>query len=189
MQAFRNGLHAEARPLLAEARQMYERVYEGRLKLHKLDNPDVATALNNWGAVVKTIADVERAEAREHHEQALAIRERIYREHPDNPLIAFSLLHLGVLVREIAQTSDQMDLAISHMQRAYDIRIRKNGASHEETVFTRDRMIQTLKLLGRLEQARSFLNKALEDASSALGEDHEQCAQIRQQLSELSEAD
>ena len=105
------------------------------------------------------------AEAEPLYLEALAIRERVFGDHP---ITAQSHNNLGVFL----QVAGRDETALHHKQRALDIYRKALGESHQDVGIAHANLGTALKALGRMAEAERAFQSALASIASSMGRRH-----------------
>lgn len=163
------GLYDEARPLLAEALAVRER-------LHGPAAPEVAETLVHLGAVAHLSG---QGEAVPFFRRALAIREQ--RLGPDHPGVAEVLNKLGAALA----ARERFDAAEAALRRALAIQEKRWGEGDPRVATALHNLAGIAYYRGRVEEAGRLLGRALEIRQAALPEDDLDLAGSREAMALL----
>ncbi len=101
-------------------------------KFYGPNHPQVATAVNNLGSVLRDLGDL--AGARAHYERALGIDEAAYG--PDHPEVAIRVNNLGFVLQDLGDLAG----AKAHYERALAICRQFLGEDHPNTKLVKDNL-------------------------------------------------
>jgi len=147
-----------------EAKALLERalaIFEGQLGP---EHPQVATAFNNLGLVLKDLGDL--AGARAAYERALAIAEAAYG--PGHPNVASTVNNLGGVLQDLGDLAG----ARAHYERALAIFEKVLGADHPNVATLVNNLGSVLQALVDLAEARAHFERALAIWEKQLGPHH-----------------
>lgn len=116
------------------------------------------------------------AEAKDHYERALAIREKLLGT--SHLQVALALTDLGNILRRLGQYAD----ARERLERALAIQQDTVGATHVAVAHALTSLGIVFKELGQYEQAQARYERALSILDNALGPGHLQTANLRRHL-------
>ena len=123
---------------------------------YEKDHRDIAWSLDHLGNASSSLAQYEKA--RKLHEEALAMRRRIY-NNGDHADIACSLNHLGVTLSSLAQYEEARKFckeALDMCRRIY------NGSDHPDIACSLNHLGKALFSLRQYEKAQKLFKEALE---------------------------
>jgi tetratricopeptide (TPR) repeat protein len=147
-----------------DARQVFSRALELRLKTGPEENLDVASSINNLGAVFFYTGKYE--EARDKYARALALREKILG--PEHPRVARSLNNLGTALKELGRLEEARQVHA----RALALREKALGPEHPDVAGSLNNLSAVLEEMGRYEEARQAQARVLALWEKALGPEH-----------------
>lgn len=159
----KTGIYLHSRGMLTEARLLADRVVLLARKTFGNDHPNLASAVNNRGVLLKELGDFRGAEV--DYKEALRILETHYG--PNDPSVATLLNHHALILMEEGKYSD----ALAKCLRALQIDEAFLGPDHEEVA--RDLMTRggILQHLGKLPESLQDHKKALEIYTKRFGEE------------------
>ncbi|MEM9454531.1 MAG: serine/threonine-protein kinase [Myxococcota bacterium] len=137
-----------------------------------------ALYLNNLGSVVRGHGELQ--EARELHQQALALRERTLGSR--HPSVAASLSELGLVAHEYEELEEAREL----YQRALELRERALGPQHPEVASSLTNLGMVAQLQGKREEACGLYQRASSVMNAALGPEHPRISIILTRLGGLA---
>ncbi|MBW1615469.1 MAG: tetratricopeptide repeat protein [Deltaproteobacteria bacterium] len=142
----------------------YEKALNIYKKVYGEEHPDIATNLNNIGAVLEALGEYEKAI--EFLEKALNIYKKIYgEEYPD---IATNLNNIGAVLRKL----EKYDEAIEYLEKALDIDKKVYGEEHPNIARTLNNIGMVWFKLEEYKEALGYLEESLKICMRFLGENH-----------------
>jgi tetratricopeptide (TPR) repeat protein len=128
------------------------------------DHPNVASAVNNLGLVLKDLGDLEGARA--HYERALAIWEK--QLGPEHPQVAIGVNNLGGVLKDLGD----LEGARAHYERALAIDEAAFGPHHPNVARDVNNLGEVMRQQGDLAGAGAALERALAIWEQSLGPEH-----------------
>jgi CHAT domain-containing protein/tetratricopeptide (TPR) repeat protein len=162
---------------LAGALPYCERALAIRQKVLGPEHPDIASSLNNLGALLARMGDL--AAARSCYERALAIYKLALG--PGHPDTASCLNNLGMLLRGMGDLGGARHCC----ERALAIREKALGPDRPDTADSLNNLGYLLATTGDLPGARPYYERALSIYEKALGPDHANTAGVLNNLGAL----
>jgi eukaryotic-like serine/threonine-protein kinase len=147
---------------LAEAEQVLAEVLDGRIAALGREHPDAIGSVFNLSTVLQRRSSFERA--RTLAAGAIPMVERL---HPEgHPLLAIGLMALGRAQLGAGASAD----ALASFDRAIATSTKIYGATHLQTAAARVARGQALGALGRIAEARTVIQAALNDLAAKHGD-------------------
>jgi tetratricopeptide (TPR) repeat protein len=167
------GNFAEAEPLLRRALTLDEQSFG-------LNNPNVATCLNNLAALLHDTNRLEEAEIL--YRRALAIDEQSFGS--NDPKIATCLNNLALLLKASGRLREAEPL----YRRALAVDEQSFGPDHPRVATHLNNLAQLLQATDRPEEAEPFYRRALAIDQEVLGPNHPRIASHLNNLAQLLQA-
>ncbi len=161
-------LYLQLRAEFLAAKKVFERAVPIVEAVFGPNDPKVAVAGNNLGAVIQVLGDQEGAKS--HYERALSIDEAAYG--PNHPAVARDVNNLGSVLRALGDLAG----ARAHYERALSIDEAAYGSNHPDVASDVNNLGSVLQALGDLAGAKAHFGRALAIDEAAYGPDHPQVA-------------
>ncbi|CAE6960881.1 toll/interleukin-1 receptor domain-containing protein [Paraburkholderia domus] len=151
----------------AQARRLFKRAHDLRLKAHGVDHPLVATSLNHLALL--DLAEGNFESARSQCERALAIRKRAHG--PNHPDVASSLINLARILGSSAQPS-LLQLARRHCNSALKIYELVRESDHPDIAYCLTTVVRLLLAERKFKSAEPLGARALAIYEKAFEPNH-----------------
>ncbi|MCP3959596.1 MAG: tetratricopeptide repeat protein [bacterium] len=166
-----------------DAKPLFDRALSIRQDILGSDHPDVASSLIGLGNLHLRRSDFAAAE--EHYLRAGEIREKAFRNQPEDEDRIRHLAQSDNNLANLYEIQERYDEAESCYLRARARQIETLGENHPSVAVTDNNLANLHKARGRFTEARKTYAAALKSLEKAFGEDHPAVAMILNNLGNL----